>query len=149
MPTTKIIHINERSVPADPKMATVTLTLNFELRQKSRLRTTLDNGLGMVLSLPRGTVLRDGQCLCAEDGTAVLIKAAVEPVMKAYTTDPMLLACACYHVGSRRIPLQISTQWIRYRPNVYLDKVLSDMGLAIKSENATFEPEIVAEMTGM
>jgi urease accessory protein len=36
------------------------LLLPFDLRQRSRLRATLDNGAEVALFLPRGTVLRDG-----------------------------------------------------------------------------------------
>ena len=41
----------------------VELKLPFELRQKSRLRTALEGGEEVALLLPRGEVLRGGDCL--------------------------------------------------------------------------------------
>ncbi len=40
----------------------------FDERRKSRLRATLDNGEEAALLLPRGTVLRGGDVLVADDG---------------------------------------------------------------------------------
>ena len=48
-----------------------TLTLPFELRQRSRLRATLADGREVGLFLARGTVLRGGDRLRAADGTIV------------------------------------------------------------------------------
>ena len=45
-----------------------TLTLAFDARCKSRLAATLDNGEEVALVMPRGTVLRDGDMLVADDG---------------------------------------------------------------------------------
>ena len=47
--------------------ARATLTLPFDLRQKSRLRTRLDSGEDVGLFLPRGTVLRHGDRLRTTD----------------------------------------------------------------------------------
>jgi hypothetical protein len=44
------------------------LTLPFELRLKSRLRTSLQSGEEVGLFLDRGEVLRGGDCLVADDG---------------------------------------------------------------------------------
>src|SRR5471032_2769579 len=50
-----------------------TLTLAFDDRCKSRLAATLDNGEEVALVLPRGTVLRDGDMLVADDGGLVRV----------------------------------------------------------------------------
>ena len=60
-----------------------TLTLTFDDRRKSRLAATLDNGEEVALLLPRGTVLRDGDVLVADDGALVRIVAAPEAVLVA------------------------------------------------------------------
>ena len=57
-----------------------TLTLPFDLRQKSRLRARLDGGEEVALQLPRGRVLRGGDLLRASDGSVVLVRAAAEDV---------------------------------------------------------------------
>lgn len=119
----------------------VTLTLPYDLRQKSRLRTTLDNGNDVGLILERGKVLRDGDCLRANDGTIVQVKAAAEKVSTVYCTDCLLLSRASYHLGNRHVPLHISKNILRYQQDHVLDSMLEVLGLAVKHELAPFEPE--------
>ena len=58
----------------------VSLTLPFEKRQKSRLRVLLDNNQEAALMLERGTVLRHGELLRADNGLIVEVRAADEEV---------------------------------------------------------------------
>ena len=60
--------------------AEASLTLPYDLRQKSRLRMRLDNGVEAGLFLPRGSILRDGDHLRAESGCVVAVHAAQEKV---------------------------------------------------------------------
>jgi urease accessory protein len=124
-----------------PAAATTTLTLPFESRQKSRLRATLDDGTEVGLFLERGTVLRDGDVLRADNGTLVAVRAAPEDVSIAYTNDEHLLARACYHLGNRHVPLQIGHGWLRYQHDHVLDDMVAQLGLTVKFERAAFEPE--------
>jgi len=119
----------------------LSLTLPFELRQKSRLKATLDNGDEVGLMLPRGTVLRGGDCLRAEDGSVIRVCAAKETVSTATITDPHLFARACYHLGNRHVPLQIGENWLRYLHDHVLDDMLKGLGIQVTCEQATFEPE--------
>ena len=119
----------------------VSLTLPFDLRQKSRLKATLDDGREAALILPRGAVLRSGECLRAEDGTIISIKAAQETVSTVRCDDPLLLARACYHLGNRHVPLQIGEGWCRYLHDHVLDDMVRGLGLAVQCEQAPFEPE--------
>ena len=119
----------------------LSLTLPFELRQKSRLKATLDNGDEVGLMLPRGTVLRGGDCLRAEDGSVIRVCAAKETVSTAKINDPHLFARACYHLGNRHVPLQIGENWLRYLHDHVLDDMLKGLGIQVTCEQATFEPE--------
>lgn len=125
----------------EPAESYTTLTLPFDQRQKSRLRTKLDNGQEVGLILPRGSILRGGDCLCAEDGTVIQIQAASESVTTAYSEDVNLLARACYHLGNRHVPLQIGDGWLRYLHDHVLDEMVEKLGLSVKHEHAPFEPE--------
>lgn len=118
-----------------------TLTLTFENRQKSRLRAILDSGEEAGLFLPRGTILRGGDRLLADDGRVVLVEADRELVSTAITDSPLLMMKASYHLGNRHVPLQISAEFIRYRQDHVLDQMVSSIGLEISHENAPFEPE--------
>ncbi|MBK8163277.1 MAG: hypothetical protein IPK65_09065 [Gammaproteobacteria bacterium] len=107
MKLNEIVHPSEASATS--------LTLTFELRQRSRQRVTLDDGRAAALMLVRGTVLRGGDRVRADDGTVVGVVAAPEPVSTVSCPDPHLLARACYHLGNRHIPLQVGAGWLRYQ----------------------------------
>ena len=117
------------------------LTLSLEQRVKSRQRVTLDNGCEAGLFLPRGSVLQQGDRLQAESGEIIEIVAAKEQVSTVQISDPLLMARACYHLGNRHVPLQISAGFVRYQHDHVLDDMLRRMGLHINVEQAPFEPE--------
>ena len=121
--------------------AQATLTLPFEQRQKSRLRTRLDNGEEVGLFLPRGTVLRHGDRLRAANGRVVEVRAAPETVSTARTDDPLRLARAAYHLGNRHVALQLGPGWLRYLHDHVLDGMVRELGLEVICEQAPYEPE--------
>ena len=49
----------------------------------------------------------DGDYLRATDGRVVLVKAAAERLTEASTSDPVLFAKICYHLGNRHTPVEI------------------------------------------
>jgi len=125
--------------------ATVELRLAFEDRRRSRLLVRLSDGSEAALVLPRGTVLRDGDCV-SSDGAAsssvvVTIRAAAEELSVARTSDPNLLARAAYHLGNRHIPLQIHPGELSYQHDHVLDGMVRELGLVVTTESAPFEPE--------
>jgi urease accessory protein len=124
-----------------PATAQATLSLPFELRQKSRFKANLDSGEQVGLMLPRGHPLRGGDCLRAENGMVIALVAAQEPVTTATAPDPLTLQRACYHLGNRHVPLQITEYWIRYLQDHVLDDMVESLGLTITHEQAPFEPE--------
>ena len=117
------------------------LTLPFEKRQKSRLRVSLDNNQEAALMLERGSVLRHGELLRADNGLVVEVRAANEEVAVISTEDSFLLARACYHLGNRHVPLQIGEGWLRIQRDHVLEEMVQSLGLFVKHECAPFEPE--------
>jgi urease accessory protein len=129
-------------VPRTDAAETVSLTLAYEDRRRSRLRARLDDGAEVALLLPRGTVLRDGDCLGGEDdGPAVRVRAAAETLSVARTADPHLLCRAAYHLGNRHIALQIGPGRLAYQHDHVLDGMVRDLGLTVATEETPFEPE--------
>ena len=119
----------------------LTLTLNYELRQKSRQRVELDNGKEAGLFLERGIILREGDCLATDEGQTIMIKAAKEAVSTVYCNDALQMARACYHLGNRHVALQITEKFIRFQADHVLDELCHGLGLTVVSEDAPFEPE--------
>jgi urease accessory protein len=125
-------------IPATPSAS---LTLPFEKRQKSRLRVSLDDKQEVALILERGSVLRHGDFLRADNGLIVEVCAADEEVAVISTKDTFLFARACYHLGNRHVPLQIGENWLRFQRDHVLEEMVKSLGLTVKHELSPFEPE--------
>ncbi len=124
-----------------PAVASKSLTLPFEKRQKSRLRVSLDDNQEAALMLERGSVLRQGDLLRAENGLIVEVRAADEEVASVSTKDNLLFSRACYHLGNRHVPLQIGKGWLRFQRDHVLEEMVRSLGLSVKHELLPFEPE--------
>lgn len=118
-----------------------TLTLPFELRQKSRLIANLESGQQIALQLPRGQVLRDGSLLRASDGGIIRVRSAVEELSVVTSADPTELSRAAYHLGNRHVPLQIEPGALAYLHDHVLDDMLRGLGLEPRLVERPFEPE--------
>lgn len=136
MPTLEI-----HELVTTPRTAASVLTIPFETRQKSRFLAKLDDGTEVGVFMPRGIILRGGDCLRASDGRIVEVRAAPETVSTATTDDPLLLSRACYHLGNRHVPLQIGFGWVRYLHDHVLDDMVRGLGLTVSAERVPFEPE--------
>ncbi len=141
-----IVGITERLREQEKPDATI--TLSFQQRQKSRQRARLDNGEEAALVLPRGSRLRDGDLLRAEDGRVIAVRAATEAVSTVRTDDPTLLARAAYHLGNRHVALEIGAGSVRYLEDHVLDAMVETLGLRIERERRPFEPETGAYSGG-
>src|SRR5690349_22583187 len=136
----KIAHRIDRSIDP-PRGAERRLVLPFADRSRSRLRAFLDNGEEAGLILERGSVLRHGDLLLADDGRVVEVEAASETVSTVHTGDGLMLARASYHLGNRHVALQIGPGWLRYQHDHVLDDMLRGFGLEVLIEELPFEPE--------
>ncbi|WP_020167137.1 MULTISPECIES: urease accessory protein UreE [Methylotenera] len=117
------------------------LILPFDLRQKSRLRVTLKSGIEAALMLDRGTILRGGDLLKAENGKVVQIVAAEQPVTDVRAETQQALMCAAYHLGNRHVPLQVGDDWLRLEQDHVLKEMLIGLGMTTTDRHAPFEPE--------
>lgn len=121
--------------------ATEKLVLPFETRCKSRLRTRLASGEECGLFLERGTVLRGGDTLEANDGRLVEVVAAPEALMEAVSGDPLLLAKAAYHLGNRHVAVDLLPGRVRFAADHVLGEMVRGLGLKLIEVEAPFEPE--------
>jgi len=117
------------------------LVLPFELRQKSRLLARLDTGEEVGLMLERGTLLRGGDLLLAEDGRVIEVVAAPEQVSVVTADDAWGLARAAYHLGNRHVSLQVAGHTLRYLHDHVLDDMVRGLGFRVAIEQLPFEPE--------
>jgi len=118
-----------------------TLTLAFDARCKSRLATTLDSGEEVALLLPRGTVLRDGDVLVADDGGLVRVVAAPESVLVARAPDALTLTRAAYHLGNRHTPVEVGADYLKLEYDPVLADMLKRLGASVDQVEMPFQPE--------
>ncbi len=128
--------------------AQVTLTLPYESRTKSRLRVALDDGRDAGVFLERGASLKAGDLLSDGNGLCVRVVAAEETVSTVECDAALLFARACYHLGNRHVPLQIEPGRLCYQHDHVLDDMVRGLGLAVRVEQAPFEPEAGAYSSG-
>jgi urease accessory protein len=117
------------------------LFLPFDLRRKSRFRTTLTNGTEAAIFLPRGSVLRDGDLLEAEDGTLVRVESAPEDVLLVTAETPYELMRAAYHLGNRHTPVELGENFLKLEADPVLKEMLVQLDVTVREEISSFHPE--------
>ena len=119
--------------------------LDWDVRQKSRIEATDSQGRALNVFLPRGTVLRGGDVLVAEDGSLVRVKAAPQPVLVVtHCADhgtPFDLLRAAYHLGNRHVPLELQPDRLLLEPDHVLADMLRGQHLIVTETSSAFEPE--------
>ncbi len=128
--------------------ATLTLALTFDDRQKSRHKAETSCGQTLGWFIERGHVLKDGDILECTDGTCVKIVASDESVSTVYAKNALDLLRAAYHLGNRHVPLQITTDFVRFQHDHVLDDMVRGLGLSVESGQAPFHPEPGAYSAG-
>ena len=129
-----------------------TVELDWDVRQKSRFDATDSLGRALGVFLPRGTVVRGGDVLLAEDGSLVMVKAAAQPVMVVRHCSehgtPFDLMRAAYHLGNRHVQMELQSDHLKLEPDHVLADMLRKMHLIVQDQTAAFEPEAGAYAIG-
>jgi urease accessory protein len=119
--------------------------LDWDIRQKSRIETADSLGRALHVFLPRGTVLRGGDVLVAEDGSLIRVRAAAQPVLVVTHCPqhgtPFDLLRAAYHLGNRHVPLQLQPDRLLLEPDHVLADMLRRQHLVVTEATGPFEPE--------
>ncbi len=122
-----------------------TVELDWDVRQKSRFDATDSTGRTLGVFLPRGSVVRGGDVLVAEDGALICVIAAPQPVLKitpcAEHGTPLDLIRAAYHLGNRHVPIELQATHLKIEPDPVLADMLRAMHLDVLAVQEAFEPE--------
>ena len=122
-----------------------TITLDWDVRQKSRFDTTDSAGRALGIFLPRGTVVRGGDVLVAEDGSLVRVEAAPQDVLRITACtehgSPFDLTRAAYHLGNRHVPIELQPDHLKIEPDHVLADMLRAMHMTVVAVSEPFEPE--------
>lgn len=129
-----------------------TVELDWDVRQKSRFDATDSTGRPLGVFLPRGTVVRGGDVLVAEDGSLVQVIAAPQAVLKITRSSqhgrPFDLIRAAYHLGNRHVPMELTPEHLKIEPDHVLADMLRAMHLIVNAVDEAFEPESGAYASG-
>lgn len=121
------------------------IEIDWDLRQKSRFDVTDSQHRALGVFLPRGTLLRGGDVLVAEDGSLIRVLAAVQPVLVVRHCSrhgtPSDLARAAYHLGNRHVAVEVKPDHLKLEPDHVLAAMLRRLHLVVSEECAAFEPE--------
>ena len=121
------------------------VTLDWDVRCKSRFDATDSAGRALAVFLPRGTVVRGGDVLVAEDGSFICVNAAPQPVLVVrHCTEhgtPFDLLRAAYHLGNRHVALELRADHLKLEPDHVLADMLRQRHLIVTEEVLPFEPE--------
>lgn len=122
-----------------------TVELDWDVRQKSRFAATDSSGRELGVFLSRGTVVRGGDVLVAEDGSMVRVIAAPQAVLRitacAEHGSPFDLTRAAYHLGNRHVPIELQPDHLKIEPDHVLANMLRAMHLTVVQQRDSFEPE--------
>lgn len=145
-----MLHVNKR-LAGGQGIAPVLLgraasvELDWDVRQKSRFDAVDSRGRALGVFLARGTVVRGGDVLVAEDGSLIRVIAAPQPVLvirhcREHGT-PFDLTRAAYHLGNRHVPIELRPDHLKIEPDHVLADMLRQMHLIVTESNEAFEPE--------
>jgi urease accessory protein len=140
----KLIRHGHGLAPVLLKRAT-SITLDWDVRQKSRFESTDSAGRQVGVFLQRGQVVRGGDVLVGEDGSLLRVQAAPQAVLRithctAHGT-PFDLTRAAYHLGNRHVPIELQADHLKIEPDHVLADMLRSMHLIVNEVSESFEPE--------
>lgn len=128
-----------------------TVTLDWDIRQKSRFDAETSEGRRVGVFLPRGTLVRGGDVLVTQDGSLLRVVAAPQPVLRitactdhhhGHAHDPAFdLMRAAYHLGNRHVPIELRPDHLKIEPDHVLADLLRAMHLNVAEVREPFEPE--------
>ena len=119
--------------------------LDWDVRQKSRFDAVDSQGRTLGVFLPRGTVVRGGDVLVAEDGSMIRVEAAPQNVLVITPCSehgsPFDLTRAAYHLGNRHVQIELQADHLKIEPDHVLADMLRSMHLIVTAQDLPFEPE--------
>jgi urease accessory protein len=126
--------------------------LDWDVRQKSRFEASDSAGRQLGVFLPRGTVVRGGDVLVAQDGSLIKVMASAQAVLKITACSShgsaFDLIRAAYHLGNRHVPIELKPEHLKIEPDHVLMEMLRAMHLTVQEVTESFEPESGAYAQG-
>lgn len=139
----------ERIVPAreadglDPTYRRDHMTLTWDDRARSHGRRRSDGGIDFAVSLPTGTILKEGDCFVLDAvKTIVSVREAAEPVFVIEPRTPQQWAYYAYQIGNRHQPLMIGEAELICPQEPGVERVLQQLHIPYTSASRRFTPAV-------
>jgi urease accessory protein len=125
-----------------PKEATVAaVTLEFEWRQRRRIRLRTDDGEEILLDLAQTIAMADEDGLQLDDGRWLQVRAAPEPIVEVRHADPVQLMRLAWYLGNRHLATEMRQGALRIRPDHVIEYLLARLGASLVKMHVGFQPE--------
>ena len=135
------LHRKDALPPTARGYARDTLTLGWEDRLRVRGSRRSDGGVAFDLSLPRGTILRGGDCLILDEAKAVVVVVERrEPVFFIEPRTPQEWGLFAYHIGNRHLPLMITEAGIVCPDVAGVEQLLEQQHIPFARATLAFTP---------
>jgi urease accessory protein len=116
-----------------------TLTLKWDERRQGHGRRRSDSGLEFAISLPGGTILKEGDSLVLEpERTIVRIRETPEPVYIVRPGTPQEWAYYAYHVGNRHQEVMIGKTELIFLQNPAVRSLLEQLHVHYETGQCEF-----------
>lgn len=121
-----------------------TLTLNWEVRQKSHARLTTDQGQPFAISLPAGTVLQEGMVFVLNEARClVALIEQPEPVYVLKPDSPKQWAQFAFQIGNRHQDMMITEDELICKQDQAMHLLLEQLAIPHQQAMRPFTPEKV------
>lgn len=118
-----------------------TLILEAQDRHIRRKLLNCRGGTEALVDFEKPVVLEHGDILLLEDGSAIAIVAAEEPLMEIRGRDSLHLTQLAWHIGNRHLEAQIEAGRILLRRDHVIAHMLEHQGASVRDISEKFSPE--------
>lgn len=129
-----------RAVRVGHGETSASVLLTYEARYVRRKRMETTRGEAFLLDLPEPTDLREGDALVLEDGRAIRVVAAPEPLAEVRAAGRTLARLA-WHIGNRHTPCEVREDRLLIQRDHVLEDMLRHLGAEVAHVKAPFQPE--------
>ena len=125
-----------------------TVSLSAEQRERPHLRVRSEQGRELVISLPRGAELDEGDVLATDEGVVVAVSAALEDLIEVRPISARQWAMSSNQLGNLHRPVRFLAETMLTPYDHILDHVLHDMEVPFKRVERGFVGERVPAFSG-
>jgi urease accessory protein len=119
------------------------LSLTWEERCKPRQRFFTDQGTEVALSLPRGTVFRDGDVVYNSPEKTIIVQAQEETVLVIKPEDTNQLCMLAHHLGNwHRSAQLLSDDTLLAQADSPLEEWLKHRNIGYQVEQKPYHPNL-------